>query len=64
MKNFVLIILGLVLSINVFAQDDKENVFVIVEDMPVYPGGEEALRNDIATLKRMEFMEKFTLLSL
>ncbi|WP_321995900.1 energy transducer TonB [Draconibacterium orientale] len=58
MKNFVLIILGLVLSINVFAQNDKENVFVIVEDMPVYPGGEEALRNDIATLVKYPVVAK------
>ena len=52
MRNFVLIILGLVLTMNVFAQDNskQEDVFVIVEDMPEYPGGDEALRNDIASL--------------
>lgn len=26
----------------------KEGVFFIVEEMPVYPGGDEALRNDLA----------------
>ncbi len=26
----------------------KEGVYAIVEEMPVYPGGEEALRNDLA----------------
>ncbi|WP_297098242.1 energy transducer TonB [uncultured Draconibacterium sp.] len=52
MRNYVLIILGVILTMNVFAQDSskKEQVFVIVEDMPEYPGGEEALRNDIASL--------------
>jgi TonB family protein len=27
----------------------KDGVYFIVEEMPVYPGGDEALRNDIAT---------------
>ncbi len=26
----------------------KDGVYAIVEEMPVYPGGEEALRNDLA----------------
>ena len=35
---------------NVNAQDNKghDEVFLIVENMPKYPGGEEALRKDIA----------------
>jgi len=27
----------------------KDGVYLVVEEMPTYPGGEEALRNDIAT---------------
>lgn len=52
MKNFVLIILGLVLTMSVCAQENnkEKDVFFVVEDMPVYPGGDEALRNDIAAL--------------
>ncbi len=39
-------------SIESAAQEKKENsdVFLIVEKMPVYPGGEEALREDISEL--------------
>ncbi|QIA08215.1 energy transducer TonB [Draconibacterium halophilum] len=49
---FVFVFLGF-LSLNALAQDDEnknDNVFFIVEDMPEYPDGEEALRNDIAAL--------------
>ncbi|WP_163325158.1 energy transducer TonB [Draconibacterium mangrovi] len=52
MRKFVLIILGLMLTMSVFAQEDnkEKGVFQVVDDMPEYPGGEEALRNDIASL--------------
>ncbi|WP_321373771.1 energy transducer TonB [uncultured Draconibacterium sp.] len=52
MRKFILITLGLLLTMSVFAQDDQKekDVFFIVDDMPEYPGGHEALRNDIASL--------------
>lgn len=42
----------LLLSNNTVAQEDqkKDQVFRIVEDMPEYPGGQEALRKEIAGL--------------
>jgi protein TonB len=42
--------LCVICATNVSAQDNKghDEVFRIVENMPVYPGGKEALRNDIA----------------
>ena len=60
MRNFVLIILGIVLTLNVVAQDksSKSDVFVIVDDMPEYPGGQEALRNDIASLVKYPLQAK------
>ena len=60
MRSFVLIIFGLVLTMSVFAQENnkEKDVFVIVEDMPVYPGGDEALRDDIAALVKYPTVAK------
>ena len=60
MRSFVLIIFGLVLTMSVFAQENnkEKDVFVIVEDMPVYPGGDEALRDDIAALVKYPVVAK------
>jgi len=43
------VLLFLFSAIGVYAQDDKghNEVFKIVENMPKYPGGNEALKNDI-----------------
>jgi TonB family protein len=51
MKTIIsILILSCVLAFSVNAQDDKghDGVFLVVEDMPEYPGGEEAFRKDIA----------------
>jgi len=53
MKNLAFIILCIAMASNVLAQEKikkEPDVFMIVEDMPKYPGGEEALRDDIAKL--------------
>jgi len=53
MKTIKLVIpvfLFLLLSNGLYAQDNKghDEVFKVVENMPKYPGGDEAFRNDIA----------------
>jgi len=52
MKKFIVFILAGLLTVSVFAQENnkEKGVFVIVEDMPEYPGGDLALRDDIAAL--------------
>ena len=60
MRKFVLIILGLMLTMSVFAQEDnkEKGVFQVVDDMPVYPGGDMTLRNDIASLVKYPVVAK------
>jgi len=53
LKLLVLIVACGTFATSVFAQDKNKKeseVFFVVEDMPEYPGGEEALRKDIAGL--------------
>ncbi|WP_319502760.1 energy transducer TonB [uncultured Draconibacterium sp.] len=52
MKKFIVFILAGLLTVSVFAQENnkEKGVFVIVEDMPEYPGGDLAMRDDIAAL--------------
>ena len=45
------VILFSVLAVNVNAQDQEKkdgDVYFVVEEMPKYPGGDQALREDIA----------------
>ncbi len=53
LKLLVLFVACGMFATSVFAQDkskQEDEVFFVVEDMPEYPGGEEALRKDIAGL--------------
>ncbi|MDX8339564.1 energy transducer TonB [Draconibacterium sp. IB214405] len=60
MRKFVLIVLSLLLTISVFAQEKgHDEVFIIVEEMPEFPGGDEGLRTFIAnTVKYPEDAHK------